>query len=225
MSFVSLLNVNKRYSLNNYCYHVLKDISLNIKHGDFLSIVGPSGSGKSTLLKIIGLLESCSSGSIKINDLEYSNISEGMKTSLRRSLLGFIFQDYNLLPDFTALENVLLPQSILGISKEKALTRAQKVFDDLQITNKHDYYPEQLSGGEQQRVSIARSLINRPELILADEPTGNLDSKNTKIVVDILKRISTKYNTAIVIVTHNTDIAKSTDITYYLNNGILSPKK
>jgi len=190
VSLVSLKNITKSYSLDKNNYQILKDINLEIQQGELLSVVGPSGSGKSTLLKIIGLLDAPDSGSIKINKMDCSKISENKQTILRRDFIGFIFQSYNLLPDFTALENVVLPQNIMGIATKKAISKAKKLFNELKIDNKYHNYPNQLSGGEQQRVAIARSLINKPKLILADEPTGNLDAENTNNIAKILEKIA-----------------------------------
>ncbi len=225
MSLVSLKNITKSYSLDKNNYQILKDINLEIQQGELLSVVGPSGSGKSTLLKIIGLLDAPDSGSIKINKMDCSKISENKQTILRRDFIGFIFQSYNLLPDFTALENVVLPQNIMGNATKKAISKAKKLFNELKIDNKYHNYPNQLSGGEQQRVAIARSLINKPKLILADEPTGNLDAENTNNIAKILEKISKEHKITTIIVTHDMNIAKNADKTYCLNDGKLEIQK
>lgn len=225
MSLVSLKNITKSYSFDKNNYQILKDINLEIQQGELLSIVGPSGSGKSTLLKIIGLLDTPSSGSIKINKMDCSKISENKQTILRRDFIGFIFQSYNLLPDFTALENVILPQNIMGIPTKEAISRAKELFKELKIDNKYYNYPNQLSGGEQQRIAIARSLINKPKLILADEPTGNLDTENTNNIAKILEKISKEHRITTIIVTHDMNIAKNADKTYCLNDGKLEIQK
>ncbi|MFK7760887.1 MAG: ABC transporter ATP-binding protein [Candidatus Midichloriaceae bacterium] len=225
MSLVSLKNITKSYSFGKNNYQILKDINLEIQQGELLSIVGPSGSGKSTLLKIIGLLDTPSSGSIKIKKMDCSKISENKQTILRSDFIGFIFQSYNLLPDFTALENVILPQNIMGIPTKEAISRANELFKELKIDNKYHNYPNQLSGGEQQRIAIARSLINKPKLILADEPTGNLDTENTNNIAKILEKISKEHRITTIIVTHDMNIAKNADKTYCLNNGKLEIQK
>ena len=225
MSLVSLKNITKSYSLDKNNYQILKDINLEIQQGELLSVVGPSGSGKSTLLKIIGLLDAPDSGSIKINKMDCSKISENKQTILRRDFIGFIFQSYNLLPDFTALENVVLPQNIMGIATKKAISKAKKLFNELKIDNKYHNYPNQLSGGEQQRVAIARSLINKPKLILADEPTGNLDTENTNNIAKILEKISKEHKITTIIVTHDMNIAKNADKIYCLDDGKLEIQK
>lgn len=225
MSLISLKNITKSYSFDKNNYQILKGINLEIQQGELLSIVGPSGSGKSTLLKIIGLLDIPNSGSIKINKMDCSKISENKQTILRRDFIGFIFQSYNLLPDFTALENVVIPQNIMGIPTKKAVSRAKELFKELKIENKYNNYPNQLSGGEQQRVAIARSLINKPKLILADEPTGNLDTENTNNIAKILEKISKERKITTIVVTHDMNIAKNADKIYCLNDGKLEIQK
>lgn len=225
MTLISLKDITKSYLFDKEHYQVLKGINLEIKQGEFLSIVGPSGSGKSTLLKIMGLLDTPTSGSIKIDKMDCSQIGENKQTVLRRDFIGFIFQSYNLLPDFTALENVVLPQNIMGISTKKAIARAKKLFDELNIENKLHSYPNQLSGGEQQRIAIARSLINKPKLILADEPTGNLDTENKNNIAKILEKISKEHKITTVVVTHDMNIAKNADKIYCLNDGKLEMQK
>ncbi len=225
MTLISLKDITKSYLFDKEHYQVLKGINLEIQQGEFLSIVGPSGSGKSTLLKIMGLLDTPTSGSIKIDKMDCSQIGESKQTVLRRDFIGFIFQSYNLLPDFTALENVVLPQNIMGISTKKAIARAKKLFDELNIGNKLHSYPNQLSGGEQQRIAIARSLINKPKLILADEPTGNLDIENKNNIAKILEKISKEHKITTVVVTHDMNIAKNADKIYCLNDGKLEIQK
>ena len=157
--------------------------------------------------------------------MDCSKISENKQTILRRDFIGFIFQSYNLLPDFTALENVVLPQNIMGLPTKKAIAKAKNLFDELNIGNKLNSYPNQLSGGEQQRVAIARSLINKPKLILADEPTGNLDTENTNNIAKILEKISKEHKITTVVVTHDMNIAKNANKIYCLNDGKLEIQK
>ena len=222
---ISLKNVSKNFVFNEKNYEVLKEVNLDIKQGESISIIGPSGSGKSTLLKLMGLLDAPTSGTIAFNNMDFTRISESKKTIYRKEFIGFIFQSYNLLPDFNALDNVILPQSILGIRLSEATVRAKELFRELNIDNKFNNYPNQLSGGEQQRVAIARSLVNKPKLILADEPTGNLDAKNTKNISRILEMISKKHKVATVIVTHDMSIAKIADKIYSLSDGNLQLQK
>jgi ABC-type lipoprotein export system ATPase subunit len=221
VSFVSLQNISKQYCFEKTIHKILYHVDLEITEGEAISIVGPSGSGKSTLLKIIGLLDTPSAGSIVIDGMECSKINETKQTIFRRKLIGFIFQSYNLLPDFTAIENVMFAQEILGSPKKLAMERAKELFAKLNISHRQNNYPSQLSGGEQQRVAIARSLINNPRLILADEPTGNLDSENTNNVAKILENISKEHNITTITVTHDMNVAKKADKIYVLNEGKL----
>jgi ABC-type lipoprotein export system ATPase subunit len=221
VSFTSLQNISKHYCFEKTKQQVLSGVDLKIEKGAAIAIVGPSGSGKSTLLKILGLLDAPSSGSITMDGIECGKMSESKQTIFRRELVGFIFQSYNLLPDFTALENVMFAQDILGSSKKMALEKAKDLFAKLNISHRYNNYPSQLSGGEQQRVAIARSLINNPKLILADEPTGNLDSENTKNVAAVLESISKEHNITTITVTHDINVAKKADKIYVLNEGKL----
>ena len=221
MNLVSLKNISKHYCLGKAKQQVLSNVNLEITDGESVAIVGPSGSGKSTLLKIIGLLDNPSGGSITIDNVECSKMTESQRTILRREAIGFVFQSYNLLPDFTALENVLFPQDIIEEKKKVAVEKAKALFTKLNINSKYNSYPSQLSGGEQQRVAIARSLINRPKLILADEPTGNLDIENTNNVANILGDIAKQYKITTIIVTHDINISKKADKIYILNQGKL----
>ena len=224
MSLISLQNVSKTLVLNNVSYKIFKKVNLEVKKGESISIIGPSGSGKSSLLKIIGLLDVPTSGSIFIDGKDCATCCEKRQTHLRRKFIGFVFQSYNLLPDFTALENILLPQNILGTHHENANSRAQSLLKELHLEGKSNHYPNELSGGEQQRVSIARSLINNPKIVLADEPTGNLDSENTNNISKIFATISKRYKIASIIVTHDIVIAKNADKIYSLNNSKLELK-
>jgi lipoprotein-releasing system ATP-binding protein len=221
VEFISLKHITKYYLLNKIKQQVLSDINLEVAQGESISIIGSSGSGKSTLLKIIGLLDNPSSGSISFQGKECSEMGESNQTENRREFIGFIFQSYNLLPDFTALENVMFAQEILGVQKKVALKNAKALFSQLNIADKCENYPSELSGGEQQRVAIARSLINKPKLILADEPTGNLDEENTNNVAEILKNISKDHNITTITVTHDINIANRAGKIYGLNKGKL----
>ena len=221
MSVILLQNISKNFTSDKSISNLLQEVNLEVSKGESISIVGPSGSGKSSLLKIIGLLDAPSSGSIFIDDLNCTTISENEQTNLRKKFIGFIFQSYNLLHDFTALENVALPQNILGIDHNIAKNAAMSLLKELKLEKKIDHYPNQLSGGEQQRVAIARSLVNRPQVILADEPTGNLDLENTKNISRILSTVSKKYEVALIIVTHDVNLTTNTDKIYSLYNGKL----
>jgi putative ABC transport system ATP-binding protein len=197
-------------------------VSLHIGDGKFAAIVGKSGSGKSSILNLLGTLDSPTSGSIKLDDQEVSRLRGSALTKYRREKIGFVFQNYQLIPNLTALENVMLPMEFAGIKKKERLERALHLLKEVGIDESQaQRRPGKLSGGQQQRVSIARALANKPRLILADEPTGNLDSKTGKIIVDLLKDLARSENTTIVCVTHDPSMSKSADLTFTLKDGKL----
>ena len=200
---------------------VLKDINLHINKGETVALVGPSGAGKSTLLHITGLLEKQKSGDIFIDGENVSNSSERMKTKLRRDKIGFVYQYHHLLPEFSALENVMLPQIIQGTKKSVASERAQGFLSAMGLDKRFEHRPAELSGGEQQRVAIARALSNDPSLLLADEPTGNLDKKNTVSIFQIIHDLMSEYKISFIIATHNLSLTKKFDKIFKLSDGIL----
>lgn len=197
----------------------LRGVDLSIKKGEFVSIVGPSGSGKSTLLNIIGALDRPTSGKVIINDVDVFSLSDGELATMRNHLIGFIFQSYNLINRTTVLKNVELPAILSDMEGSKRDQRAMKILDVLGISEKANYKPTTLSGGQQQRVAIARALMNNPAIILADEPTGNLDTKTGQEVFDLLKMLSSKFRRTIVMVTHNSELAEATDRAIYIRDG------
>lgn len=200
----------------------VNDISFEVEDGEFVSIVGKSGSGKSTLLGLLGALDSPTSGSIDIARQDITKMSDRKLITYRRQAIGFVFQNYNLIPNLSALENVMLPMEYNHVSAGERKTRAAELLEQVGITgDKQERKPGRLSGGEQQRVSIARALANRPKLILADEPTGNLDSENGKMIFDLLHKLSRSEKVTIVVVTHDLDIAGRTDKTFYIEDGKL----
>ena len=204
---LSCAHINKSYSNGLNRLLVLKDISLELREGEIVSIMGSSGSGKSTLLNILGTLDLPDSGIVKINGKDVSKISEKETAQLRNKALGFVFQFHHLLPEFTAFENVLIPSLIRETSQE-VRSRAFELFEFMNLTERMTHYPQQLSGGERQRVAIMRALIQKPALVLADEPTGNLDKTNTKILLDLIKKISDKFKQTFLIATHDTMVAQ-----------------
>ncbi len=202
--------VNKAYQMDTLSMSVLHDINLTIKKNEFISIVGPSGSGKSTLMHLIGLLDTPTSGRIFLDDEDVSKLSEEKMASVRNRKIGFVFQTFNLIPRTSALANVELPLIYAGVKDEQRKERATKMLESIGLGERIHHFPNQLSGGEQQRVAIARALINNPSLILADEPTGNLDSKTGNQIMEIFKKLKKDGNT-IVLVTHDMELAKIAD--------------
>ena len=202
--------------------HVLRGVNLSIAPGEIVALLGPSGSGKSTLLQAVGLLEGGFGGSIRITGIEAAQMSSSERTETRRDMLGFIYQFHHLLPDFNAIENVVLPQLVKGASRADADARAADLLTTLGLGHRLTHRPSQLSGGEQQRVAVARALANRPALILADEPTGNLDEATAEIVFGEFLRLVRQEGSAAVVATHNERLAARMDRVLRLHDGHLS---
>jgi len=202
--------------------HVLKGINLKLFKGDFALIYGVSGSGKSTLLHILGGLEKPDKGKIFIEGEDITNLDEDKKAALRREYLGFIFQFHYLIEELTVIENVMLPALIRGLEENKAYKEAQKILEEVNLFGKFFNYPNELSGGERQRVAIARALINKPKIILADEPTGQLDSKNAWNIFKLLKLFNKKYNITFLIATHDETFKKFSSKIFYIKDGVIS---
>lgn len=218
MSVIKLTNISKIYGLGDATTVALDDVDLSIKKGEFVAIMGPSGSGKSTLMNIIGLLDTPSYGSYDFDGKPVSGLSQGARSKIRREKIGFVFQSFNLLPRMTVIENVALPLSYSGVSHVERLEKASKVLKDLGIHEKEYYRPTQLSGGQAQRAAIARAMVNEPSIILADEPTGNLDTKSSDNIMNLLREINDKGNT-IIMVTHNPELTKHADRTLHVVDG------
>ena len=219
-NLISLEKISKDYYQGRSCINILKEINFSISEGEIVAIIGASGSGKSTLLHIAGLIDSPSSGTINMFGIK--NItSEKEKTQIRLAKLGFIYQNHYLLTEFNVRENVAIPKILLGSKKEQALDEADYLLDKLGLAKRTFNFSSDLSGGEQQRVAFARAIINKPKLLLADEPTGNLDPKNTKFVFNLIIKLVSEYNMGTIIVTHNDELASLTDTTYLLNEGML----
>lgn len=203
----------------------VKNVSFSVEEGVFAAIIGKSGSGKSTLLSLLGALDTATSGAITIGETDITKLSSSQLTTYRRKDIGFVFQQYNLIPNLTALENVMLPMEFAGVSLGERKQRAALLLEQVGLTEeKHSRYSNRLSGGEQQRVSIARALANKPKLILADEPTGNLDSQTGTMIFDLLHSLAKSEKTTIVAVTHDLSIAGKTDVVFTLQDGILTKK-
>jgi lipoprotein-releasing system ATP-binding protein len=210
-------NIKKSYGT----LPVLKGVNINVQKGQIISIVGSSGAGKSTLLQIIGTLDNADDGQILINDINISKLKNKALSEFRNNHLGFIFQFHHLLPEFTALENVCIPAWIKGESKKNAAARAKELLDLMKLGDRLHNKPNQLSGGEQQRVAIARALINAPSLILADEPTGNLDTENSQSIMELIKDLRKQLHQTFIIVTHNHELAAQCDKTIEMKDGII----
>ena len=202
---------------------VLRGASLAVEAGQVVGLLGQSGTGKSTLLHIAGLLERPSSGTVAIGGRDCSQLGEGERTLVRRHNLGFVYQFHHLLPEFTALENVMIPQRIAGRPKGEAKARAAELLDSLGLSDRLEHRPAELSGGEQQRVAMARAMANSPLVLLADEPTGNLDESTADMVFDILIEMIRTHRLAAVIATHNMELANRMDLCLRLHDGVLAP--
>lgn len=219
---LELKDVTRTYHQGDTALQVLRGAQLSIVRGEVVALVGPSGAGKSTLLHIAGLLELPDSGHVHINGQACNTLSDDERTALRRSHLGFVYQFHHLLPEFSALENIVVPQRIAGVSRSDAVARARDLLDSLRLGPRADHRPGQLSGGEQQRVAIARALANRPSILLADEPTGNLDPDTSDGVFAQLIQLSRQHGLAAIIATHNPALAARMDRTIRLEHGILT---
>jgi lipoprotein-releasing system ATP-binding protein len=202
--------------------HVLKGVDLTLDKGEIVSIVGPSGSGKSTLLHILGTLDRPDKGEITINGQKVNGLSDKQLAAFRNKHIGFVFQFHHLLPEFTALENVCIPGWINGRADKEVAARAEKLLESLGLGHRLDNKPGALSGGEQQRVAVARALINDPQIIFADEPTGNLDSANARELHQLFFDLREKYNQTFLIVTHNEELAQMSDKVYHMKDGVMA---
>ena len=217
---LELKNVNKIYKTKAEEIHVLKNINLTFNSGDFVSIQGKSGSGKTSLLNILGLLDVPTSGDVFIDEKKVNMKDEKLKNILRNRKIGFGFQFHYLLNEFTALENVMMPALVnKSMTKDKAKKRAKELLKMVDLGHRINHKPNELSGGEKQRVAIARAMINNPEMILADEPTGNLDTETSNVINELFKKISKEENQAIIIVTHSLELANMATYKYKIENG------
>jgi lipoprotein-releasing system ATP-binding protein len=203
--------------------HVLRGADLAVRRGEVVALVGPSGAGKSTLLHVAGLLERPDAGRVLIAGEDCGALADDARTTLRRSRLGFVYQYHHLLPEFSALENIVVPQMIAGVARRAAAARARDLLEAMKLGDRADHRPGQLSGGEQQRVAIARALANRPAILLADEPTGNLDPDTAEGVFDQLVSLARDAGLAALIATHNPGLAARMDRTVRLEHGVLNP--
>lgn len=224
-SIVSIKDLEKTYITDSECLTVLQHLNLEVEEGSKIVIVGESGSGKSTLLNIIGGIDTITDGTVTAGSWNIGKLTEEELADYRSSFLGLIFQFHYLLKDFTALENTYMPAYIAGVPKKEAIARAEQLLQDVGVYDRRNHLPSQLSGGERQRVATARALINDPTLILADEPTGNLDPANAAMIGDLLFSMVEKYNKTLILVTHDIKLAQKGGLCYKINNATLELQK
>ncbi len=223
MALLELRNISKIYHLGGEEIRALDDVSLDIGEGEFISIIGPSGSGKSTLMHIVGCLDTPSKGTVRLDGVEAQNASQTQLAHLRNKKIGFVFQFFNLLPKLNVVQNVELPMIYAGLSAKERRERALKALEAVEMGNRLKNRPSQLSGGQQQRVAIARALVNDPKIILADEPTGNLDTHTGEVILALFRRLSAEGRT-VILVTHNPEIAAVTPRRIEIRNGKIADK-
>ncbi|MBD3354749.1 ATP-binding cassette domain-containing protein [Candidatus Woesearchaeota archaeon] len=218
-SIIKIENVWKTYTMGETKVHALRGMNFQVKEGEFVAIMGPSGSGKSTAVNMIGCLDVPTKGEIYLERKNIAHLEESELAQIRGKIIGFIFQQFNLIPTLTAKENIMLPMIFQGVPKQKRLKRAEKLLREVGLKERMDHRPTELSGGQQQRVAIARSLANDPDVILADEPTGNLDSKTGKIVMEYLNMLHKKEKKTIIMVTHDKSLSKFAERKERLKDG------
>ena len=221
---IRIKGIIRNFPLGQEVVKVLKGIDLDIQRGEYVALMGPSGSGKSTLMNLLGCLDTATAGTYELNGKDVSNMTQDELAEIRNKEIGFVFQTFNLLPRTTALDNVALPLIYAGTNKEDRIKRAEKVLSDVGLADRMDHTPSQLSGGQRQRVAVARALVNTPSIILADEPTGNLDSKTSIEIMALFEEIHSQGNTVIV-VTHEEDIAAHAHRVIRLVDGMISSDK
>ncbi|WP_339054159.1 ABC transporter ATP-binding protein [Fusobacterium animalis] len=219
---MKLEDIDKFYMETGNKLHILKKLNLEVKRGEFVSILGKSGSGKSTLLNIMGLLDKIDGGKIWIDDKEVSSLNEIERNNIKNHFLGFVFQFHYLMSEFTALENVMIPALLNNFKNKTEIEKeAKELLEIVGLAERMKHKPNQLSGGEKQRAAIARAMINKPKLILADEPTGNLDEDTGELIFSLFRKINKEHNQSIVVVTHARDLSQVTDRQVYLKRGVL----
>lgn len=218
---IELKNVAKHYRMGDNIVKALNNVDISIEEGDFVAIMGPSGSGKSTGMNLTGSLDYATEGEIYLDGVDIEHMEESELAQIRGKKIGFIFQQFNLIPNLTAKENVMLPMLFQGVGKDERESRAEEILKLVDLQERMDHYPNQLSGGQQQRVAIARALSNNPDVILADEPTGNLDSKTEKKIMDFLTFLN-KQGKTIIVVTHSPEVAENyANTIYWLKDGLV----
>lgn len=217
---IRLRSITRDFALGNQTVKVLKGIDLQIQRGEYVALMGPSGSGKSTMMNLLGCLDTPTSGTYELNGTDVSRLSDNELAEIRNKEIGFVFQTFNLLPRSSALENVSLPLVYAGEANNQRKTRATEVLGQVGLSDRMDHRPNQLSGGQRQRVAVARAMVNKPSIILADEPTGNLDSKTSVEIMKLLEKIHKQGNT-IILVTHEEEIAREAKRIIRLRDGII----
>jgi len=218
---IELKDVWKTYSMDSVQVHALRGLNLSIDKGDYISLIGASGSGKSTAMNMIGALDIPTKGKVTVDDRDISKLSESDLATLRGKKIGFIFQTFNLFSGLDAIENVTIAMTFQNVPSSKRLARAKELLNAVGLADRMHHRPGQMSGGERQRVAIARALANDPEIILADEPTGNLDSKNGEMVMDLLVNLHQKFKKTLIVITHEIEIAKRAHKVYQLKDGVI----
>ncbi|MDE1151219.1 MAG: ABC transporter ATP-binding protein [Micavibrio sp.] len=218
---LELKNVRRSFEQGGQNLDILRGVNMSIARGEVVALLGPSGSGKTTLLQIAGLLENPTSGDVIINGTRVESTADAYRTMLRRTQIGFVYQFHNLLPDFTALENLMLPQYVSNVPKAAAKKRAEELLASVGLAARAEHFPSQMSGGEQQRVAIARGLVTQPALLLADEPTGNLDPRTAEGVFAMMMETIRRFNIGALIVTHNHELASRMDRVLELKDGLV----
>ncbi len=218
---VECINLRKEYKLGDFTIQALQSINLKVKKGEFVAIMGPSGCGKTTLLNIIGTLDRPTDGKVIIENIDLANATEQQITFLRRFKIGIVFQFYNLLPVLTAFENVELPMIIAGVDKNVRQKRTLDLLKKVGLEGRMNHKPDELSGGERQRIAIARALANNPSILLADEPTGDLDSETGEQILELIRNINKEENQTVIMVTHDRKVAEEADIIYHMKDGLI----
>ncbi len=219
MKVVEIQKLRKTYHFGDTEVHALREVSLEIEEKAFVAVWGPSGSGKSTLCNLMGLLDTPTSGEVLVNGTLASGLTDARRSELRNDAIGFVFQNFNLVPVLTALENVMLPLQIGGVSREAAAKRASKLLDEVDLSDRKGHRPQKMSGGQQQRVAIARALVSDPALVIADEPTANLDTHNANLIIDLMRRINQERGAAFVFSTHDDRLLDRVDRRIHLQDG------
>ncbi len=219
MKVAETRNLKKSYHFGDIEVAALRDVSLEIEEHEFIAVWGPSGSGKSTLCNLIGLLDTPTAGEVRISGTPAAGLSDASRSELRNASIGFVFQSFNLIPVLSALENVMLPLQIHGVSKTEAAERAAKLLDEVELSDRLHHRPQKMSGGQQQRVAIARALVTDPVLVIADEPTANLDTHNANLIIDLMRRINHERGAAFLFSTHDDRLLDRVDRKIHLQDG------